>query len=317
MGVYRRVVVIVGLMFMAGYLLVTARAELSPFPRPDFRGCSEVPDSATCLTPSPAAAPTAAPPPTRREQAAFPTAATTGPVGRLRPSGPITADQPGQVVENVDVDCEINVVAPGVTIRNTRVHCAHDAEWLIVLRNDAGTTTIDGVAIERVGSTALVKKGVYQVGEGPVDMKFSRITGTQDACLCASGEISDSFIQVGAKIGDFHNDGIQSGGGSGFVIRHNTVFNPNSDTSAIALFEEFSPQRDILVDRNLLAGGGYTIYAGAGTRSPANVRITNNVWSRRFFPAGGRFGAVTAWCGRCPGAVWARNRWESGEPLVP
>jgi len=74
----------------------------------------------------------------------------------------------------------------------------------------------------------------------------------------------------------------------------------------------------VTVERNLLAGGGYTIYAGDGSRRPSAVRVVGNVFSRRFFRSGGAYGPATAWCGSCPGAIWAHNVWEgTGEPVRP
>jgi len=246
----------------------------------------------------------------------FPTLGDTGPAGPLQASGPITADQPGAVIENLDVAGEINVVAPDVTLRNIRLH-GGSATWLLVVRNDTGTTTLDHVSVEAEPGAA-VEHGIFQVGNGRLAVRDSRILGTQDGCACASGSITDSYVRLGRSQHGSHNDGIQSGGGSGLLIRHNTILNPNGQTSAIALFEEFGPQVDVTVERNLLAGGGYTIYAGDGARRPSAVRVVGNVFSRRFFRSGGAFGPATAWCGGCPGAVWAHNVWEgTGEPVRP
>ena len=125
----------------------------------------------------------------------FPTPADTGPAGRLQASGPITADQPGAVIENLDVADEINVVAPDVTLRNIRLH-GGSATWLLVVRNDTGTTTLDHVSVEAEPGAA-VEHGIFQVGNGRLTVRDSRILGTQDGCACASGSITDSYVRLG------------------------------------------------------------------------------------------------------------------------
>jgi len=278
------------------------------------------PEAGELTAPPPAAPAPPLPHPAYRahpmDPAAFPTAADTGARGPLQTSGPITVDQPGALIENLDVTGEINVVAPDVTIRNVRLH-GGSATWLLVVRSDTGTTALDGVSVE-ADAGAAVEHGIFQVGNGRLAVRRSRILGTQDGCACASGSITDSFVRLGRSQNGSHNDGIQSGGGSGLLIRHNTILNPNGQTSAIALFEEFGPQVNVTVEDNLLAGGGYTIYAGDGSRRPSAVRVVRNVFSRRFFSSGGAYGPATAWCATCPGAVWSGNIWEgTRDPVRP
>jgi hypothetical protein len=46
------------------------------------------------------------------------------------------------------------------------------------------------------------------------------------------------------------------------------------------------PATDVRIEHNLLAGGGYTIYAGPGS----NYRVTENYFTTRFFPKVGFYG---------------------------
>jgi hypothetical protein len=251
----------------------------------------------------------------RPPHTSFPTREDTGPLGHLVPSGPLTVDRPGAVVEGLDITGEIDVVAPDVTIRNVRLR-GGTGNWLLVVRNDTGTTTLEGVSVE-ADPGAAVEHGIYQLGNGRLVIHNSRILGTQDGCVCSRGSITESYIYLGPNRNGSHNDGIQSGGGNGMLIRHNTILNPNGQTSAIALFEEFGPQRDVTVQDNLLGGGGYTIYAGDGKKRPSGVRVIGNVFSARFFRTGGWYGPVTAWCAGCPGATWYGNVWEGSRRAVP
>jgi hypothetical protein len=102
------------------------------------------------------------------------------------------------------------------------------------------------------------------------------------------------------------------------TIRHNTVFNEFGQTDAISLFEDFGQQKDCLIENNLVAGGGYTIYGGQNTGGipVTNIIIRNNRFSTRFFPQSGSYGPVTALGAASGGNVWSGNVWhETGLPL--
>lgn len=76
--------------------------------------------------------------------------------------------------------------------------------------------------------------------------------------------VEDSFCDLAVVTGDDHADGFQSDGGRNIVLRHNTIRNPNGQTSAILMSTNTSPIRNVVIDSNLMAGGGYTVYCGTG-----------------------------------------------------
>jgi hypothetical protein len=118
-----------------------------------------------------------------------------------------------------------------------------------------------------------------------------------------------------------HLNGTTSNGSTiPLTIQHNTVFNPNGQTDAISLFEDFGAEANVLITDNLVAGGGYTIYGGQnpGGQQAYNIRITNNRFSTIYFSQSGSFGYVTAFDPTAPGNVWSGNIWDSsGAPLSP
>jgi hypothetical protein len=96
-----------------------------------------------------------------------------------------------------------------------------------------------------------------------------------------------------------HVDGFQTTGASHGIIRHNTFDVTQGQTSAIAIWNERRDSSDILVDNNLLAGGGFTIYAEdyspseenpSGGYSVTNIRIQNNKFSKVHYPCVGYWG---------------------------
>ena len=112
--------------------------------------------------------------------------------------------------------------------------------------------------------------------------------------------ITDSYCDLPklSQGSSAHADGFQSDGGGNYVFRHNTIRNPNEQTSAILMSTNTSPISNVVIDHNLMSGGGYTVYCGTdeGGMTP-NLTYTNNVISREFFPRGGYWGATT-WCDR-------------------
>jgi len=90
-----------------------------------------------------------------------------------------------------------------------------------------------------------------------------------------------------------------------------------SHNAAVNLTTDYGAEVDVVVDRNLLAGGLFAIDAGAA-RGSHDIRVTGNHFSRRYSSAGGSAGPVIHWDGGARGAVWSGNVWdETGEPVPP
>ena len=68
---------------------------------------------------------------------------------------------------------------------------------------------------------------------------------------------------------------------------------------------------NILIENNLFAGGGYTLYCDQKSRG-VNYRVINNRFSRKFSPEAGFFGPST----ECSDESQSGNLYhESGLPL--
>ena len=144
----------------------------------------------------------------------------------------------------------------------------------------------------------------------------------------ASLTVEDSFFYEpkGWNPSD-HVDGIQVGGGHNVTIRHNTVLiepfgGAEGDTgyvsnSALGLWAELGNVTGaVVVDGNLLAGGGRVIYLEQ--KSPfawlGPVSVTNNVFDTRFGALGGVWGPL-ANLGLPSQLNWSNNTWTNGVPL--
>jgi hypothetical protein len=124
-----------------------------------------------------------------------------------------------------------------------------------------------------------------------------------------------------------HVDGIQVGAGRNVTIRHDTVLiepfgGAAGDTSyvsnsALGLWAELGDVTGaVVVDHNLLAGGGRVIYIEQ--KSPYRwlgpVSVTNNVFDLRFGALGGVWGPLAP-IGLPAQLSWVNNTWTNGVSL--
>jgi hypothetical protein len=249
--------------------------------------------------------------------ASFPNASNTGvPAGtKLTASGTIRVMKAGTVISGLDVTGNISVEADNVTIKNTRVTSRGD--WGIVLR--ANNLTIEDTEISGTGTQELTQ-GIYNLSNGNLTVLRTDISKISDGIATTTGLLQDNYIHDPKLFSGDHADMIQSVGGQAsgksLTIKHNTLINNASQTSAIGLFQDFGVAHDVLVEQNLLAGGGYTVYAGAGSRTTYNIRFLDNVFSKQINAKSGYWGPVAYYDFHGNGNVWQSNVWQGTDTQV-
>ncbi|WP_433181487.1 hypothetical protein [Actinoallomurus sp. CA-150999] len=252
----------------------------------------------------------------------WPDAATTGPRPGTRlqvRTGTIKVTTDGAVLDGLEVHGDIVVLARNVTIRNCRVIGAGD--WAILQRMEAGSggLTVEDTEISGGGGRPL-EFGVLNFAGG-LTVRRVNVHAMMSAVQTSQGLIEDSYFHDPKDFPGAHVTLVASGSGPRpgmtFVVRHNAILNPGGQTAAVALYQDFGLNHDVTVQGNLLAGGGYTVYGGAGKYGrPHHIRFVGNVFSRRYFRKGGAFGWGTTWDGSGPGNQWKDNTWEdTGEPV--
>lgn len=253
----------------------------------------------------------------------YPDATNTGvPKGvTLRASGSVTASTPGQVIDGLDITGEINVTAPNVTIKNTKVtggRGAGAADWVIILRPGAtGLTVVDSEFTTPAGSAQDIAC-IFNIGDGAPTITRVNIHGCSAGISSGGGTVTDSYIHDMAQVpGLSHDVGIASNGGGGMTIRHNTIFNQLSQTATIAFYQDFAPvQKNNLVQDNLIAGGGYCLYGGDGKfGATSNIRFVDNRLSKKFFSGCGSYGIIASFTESNSGNAFTGNYWD--ENLAP
>ncbi len=260
-----------------------------------LRGCAEAFGPTPTPTTGPTSTPTARPTPTAtRTPTPTPTTTVTAPPGRAcapNPSGcgfpdatntGVPAGTPlhvvngdlyvttaGQVITGAEVHGCVFVQADNVTIRDSKVNCRENYGirgfasgkdffdlTLIDDEIDCGATNTTGVAYAHFTALRL------------------NIHGCENGfAISDDATIRDTYVHNLFTGNGAHADGAQlTDGAGGITFEHNTLVAPLSN-SAIIMWTQDDPQNhDVLVDRNLLVGGGWTLYC---PRMDANnVRIT-------------------------------------------
>lgn len=243
------------------------------------------------------------------ESCGWPGPANTGPdlarcPGGLRelggPSMPtIRVDQDGQLIECANIRGSLRVTGRDVTIRHSRVdydsgkrgEAANGTAAIVV--DDGASANIDHVAIDGLegAHTCILHQGVA------MSVRNVDCHGVDDGIFtwASSEEAGDDFSIEDSYIHDLtpltangHMDGFQTEGAKHGVIRHNTFDMSARGTSAIAIWNSQKSSRDILVEGNLMAGGGATVYAEdyhpseaspQGGNSVTEIRFSNNTFS--------------------------------------
>jgi hypothetical protein len=241
-------------------------------------------------------------------------------VSLQRVEGGVTLRTAGEVFENkLVVNGSIRVAASDVTIRNVKIVGAPDAGNWIEVRWWEG---VGGVRIEHVEIDGQGTSDQAGVGNGGYTCRFCNVHHTGDGFRAEKDAvIQDSWVHdlVGSR--SAHIDGVQTTGAVNVKLLHSRIENPNGQTAAVMLGNEFGPINGVTIDGNWLAGGGYTLYGGWGgdlARYPvSNISVTNNVWSRQFFSKGGSYGPVAYFNDNGPGMVWQGNTWADTGVITP
>ncbi|MEP6797345.1 MAG: right-handed parallel beta-helix repeat-containing protein [Lapillicoccus sp.] len=247
---------------------------------------------------------------------------TSGPGWAWDPRGWVAITGNGAVFDGYALSASISVEADNVTIRNCRISETGES-FGIALRHTNNATIADSEIASPDAGNGRLMVGIKDIYGDSIGLRVLRtdITHTSTGIQVESGLIQDNYIHdMGYKAGDHINGTTSNGGNVLLTIRHNTIFNQIDQTDAVSLFQDFGVQANRVIDNNLLAGGGYTIYAGAnaGRESGAtNVHVTHNRIARIFFPRGGSYGPLAAYVSG-QGNTFTGNVWdESGSAIYP
>lgn len=244
---------------------------------------------------------------------AFPDASSTGVPDdvTLQPSESLVVTEPGAVIEGLDVSGCIEVQADDVTIRNTRVRgsCPQGAI-------STGYGELSGILIEDVEVDGL-RQDSFTAGIGGSGFTCRRCDvhdSGQGINMGRDVVVEDSYVHDLYYADDSHNAAVSSNGGGGYVIRGNRLEIPPSPgaSAALALYGDFAPIEDVLVEGNRFDGGSYCVYGGSVEGKPypegRDIRFIDNVFGDTFHADCGMHGPYVAFDHDAPGNEWRGNR---------
>ena len=266
----------------------------------------------------------------------WPGAYTTGPVladcpnRRLAQRGngvtPIVLTRRNEVVSCADLRGPVEIKATGVTIRNSAVAVTSGA----MVRGNAAiivaagaSATISHVAID---GRSKVHACIWHRGRR---LKVTAVNcrRVHDAIFAwavngsaAGGDnysITNSYFHAFTKpTADGHDDGFQTEGSSHGLIGHNTFRMPANATSAIAIWDSLRSSSDIAVTRNLIAGGGFAVYAedyDSGDGPPEGISAIGGNSVTDIWFDDNSFSTAASGCVGKYGAWFARPGWQPYE----
>lgn len=239
-------------------------------------------------------------------------------------SGGLTITADNTVIDGYKISGGVQVRAQNVTIKNS---------WIT---NSAGGANGSGVININPGYSATIDRNLLD-GQNATHTciwhEGKSMVATANECIGANDGIFSWATKEGVdgtgdnfriennwlhafttSAANGHVDGYQTEGAKNGVIRHNTIDVTQSQTSAISIWNGRKNADNIVVDNNLLAGGGFTVYAEdyspseaspAGGYSVTNISFTNNRFSSAHYSCIGFWGV---WFPRgAPTDGWKRS----------
>lgn len=238
--------------------------------------------------PTPDPTPTPTPTPTPPPASDFPSAATTG----YAPGTVFTTDTGDHTITTNGVTYTGVDYKGGITVsgsNNTFVNCLFEDKGYWPLRLTGTGNTVTHSTFRTGGGS---QASVDAISGNTIS--FSDVSGSPDGIrLSSNSTVNDNYVHDLFYSGSEHNDAIDAEGNVNMTVRHNTSEDWQGQTSAVTLtrYSGTAPFTNNVIDHNLLAGGGYTIY-GPGTAggNVTGTLIINNHLSKKFFPNYGYWG---------------------------
>jgi hypothetical protein len=187
----------------------------------------------------------------------------------------------GTVIDGEDIRGCVEVDAPDVTIRRSKISCTD----FFVVYVPTKLNTGNGLVVQDVTISCRKTSGT---GIGSFDFTAVRvdISGCENGYDIDTGvTVRDSYVHDPYTTAQNHADGAQFSAGGHITMTHNTIFMPGS-TSAI--ISHADGDTDVLISGNLLSGGAFTLYCPRD--SSAGYRVIDNRFSTIAGANGGQYG---------------------------
>jgi hypothetical protein len=189
----------------------------------------------------------------------------------LTPATGLTVTTPNQVLDGLDIRGAVNIDAPGVQIRNSRI-TGGDYYGILV---ESGSVTVTDTEISGF------ENAIAGDGWTAVRVNIHSVTG-DGVKLGSDVTLQSSWIHDLTPGPGAHADGAQMQDGvTNLVVAGNTIDPGDAANSALFLSPDLGPSTDgpVTVTGNWLDGGGFTLFCVEGSGGAyvvRNIAITNN-----------------------------------------
>jgi hypothetical protein len=240
--------------------------------------------------------------------------------------GPCRISKANTVIKSKTVNCDIEIAASGVVIKNSKVNGS------VLSEDEGGSVTVTDSTIDAGDVSATINDGARAIeGRNFTLIRVETVRGISGGFCEANCEVRDSWIhgQDRDEGGRAHESGFRQGSGTSpnsqrFI--HNTIrcdgpeVPPDAGCSAdLTGYGDFATIQNNLVEKNLLEwspSGGFCAYGGSSLSKP-NPFGQNNTWKDNIFQRGpsgtcGVYGAITDLDAGQRGNTWTNNRWDTG-----
>lgn len=185
----------------------------------------------------------------------------------LTPSGSIQVTTDGAVIEGLDIQGEVQILADNVTIRRCRI-TSGDYYPIRYFDNDNVGLLVEDTEI--IGTSADVTAGI---SFSNYTARRVNIHGTADGFKADENVlIEDSWVHDLGNYPDQHNDGVQSTHGLNVHIRHNTL--EGASNACVQTGDESGQTTDLVIECNWLSGGGYSLNLRG--QNPTGTQVLRN-----------------------------------------
>ncbi len=246
---------------------------------------------------------------------------SSGPGWTSDANGDVEVTGNGATLSDLFIPGDMDFSATNVTINNVQVMASgtfgvsfrHTSNDTLENSTISGTNSTSG----RVNATVA---DVYEDSTG-LTIKDNNIYWFRSAVQLNSGTVTGNYIHDPGYISGDHTNGVIANMGDPLTVSDNTIFNSQGQTDCVSIDD--SQDSGVISNRtisgNLMAGGGYPIYGGyAFNNTTSNIVITNNHFSKIFYPKSGQFGTDAYYNNADPGNVWSGNVWDdTGATVAP
>lgn len=229
---------------------------------------------------------------------------------------PNVIDQDGTTLDGCRFGPDLVIQAKDVTITRSfvdgTVYATYLTDWslgnltLIDVEIDGGGRVVDG-------RTAAIGNDDYTCIR--CDMHGSE----RGANMGSNVHIEDSYMHGFLHVPGSHQSAVGTNGGTNLTLIHNNLDCESAGdacSAALALYPDFEPVDDVLVQHNLFnTNGGYCTYGGFDEGT--NIRYIDNIFGDKYHPQCGIWGPVAAFYASAEGNEWRGNVFADGSEVEP